>query len=108
MSIKMSTLEGHGNLIGLVAQAVSSVTSAEADDLAEFENLRKILDQIDKAVGQISDAPTQVLEDAKGATSKASQAVQQILQHQAKDNSESIKAVSETIASLQTLIYEAA
>jgi two-component system chemotaxis sensor kinase CheA len=106
--MKMSTLEGNDNLIGLVAQAVSSVTSAEADDLAEFENLRKILDQIDKAVGQISDAPTQVIEDAKGATSHASQTVQEILQHQAKDSSESIKEVSETIASLQALIDETA
>lgn len=93
-------------LIGLIDQAASAINMLSATDLSEVENLQIILDQIKQNIAEINDGPAQLLEQAQGTTSEATEALQEILQKEAQDTAKSIEIISEAISSLQKVTDE--
>ena len=75
-------------------------------DLSELESLQTILDQINHTIAEISDGPTQLLAQAKGAASDVSEVLQKILHQEVEDTAQSMEVVSGVISTLQSLIYQ--
>ena len=61
MAKKQQTKE-HNKLTKLVEQASLTINMAEADDLAEMQNLQNIMGEIEKNIETIAQAPTQLLD----------------------------------------------
>ena len=93
-------------LTELIDQAASAINMISATDLSEIENLQKILDQIKQNITEISDGPAQLLEQARGKTSQATEALQEILQKENQDTVKSIEIISQAISTLQSLTSE--
>ena len=90
-------------LTELIDQAASAINMISATDLSEIENLQKILDQIKQNITEISDCPAQLLEEAQGKTSEATEALQEILQKENQDTARSIEIISQAISTIQSL-----
>lgn len=93
-------------LTGLIDQAASAINMLSATDLSEIENLQTTLDQIKENIAEISDCPSQLLEQAKGTTSEAIEALQEVLQKETQDTAKSIEIISQAISTLQSLTDE--
>ena len=93
-------------LTGLIDQAASAINMLSATDLSEIENLQTTLDQIKENIAEISDFPSQLLEQAKGTTSEAIEALQEVLQKETQDTAKSIEIISQAISTLQSLTDE--
>ncbi len=93
-------------LTGLIDQAASAINMLSATDLSEIENLQTILDQIKQNIAEISDCPSQLLDQAKGTTSEAIEALQEVLQKETQDTAKSIEIISQAISTLQSLTDE--
>ncbi|MBC8468802.1 MAG: chemotaxis protein CheA [Planctomycetes bacterium] len=90
-------------LTELIEQAASAINMISATDLSEIENLQKILDQIKQNITEISDGPAQLLEEAQGRTSEATEALQEILRKETQDTARSIEIISQAISTIQSL-----
>ena len=90
-------------LTELVEQAASAINLMSATDLSEIENLQKILDDIKENIAEMSGGSSQLLEEAQDKTSQATQALQEILQKENQDVSESIEIISQAILALQKM-----
>jgi chemotaxis protein histidine kinase CheA len=93
-------------LTELIDQAASAINMISATDLSEIENLQKILNQIKQNITEISDGPAQLLEQARGKTSQATEALQKILRKENQDTVKSIEITSQAISTLQSLTDE--
>jgi two-component system chemotaxis sensor kinase CheA len=93
-------------LTELVEQASLAVNMVSPADLSEVEKLQAILDQIQQTIGQISDGPAQLLEQAKGTSGDAATQIEKILHKEAEDANKSIEVVSEAVLALQDLIEQ--
>ena len=93
-------------LTELIDQAASAINMISATDLSGVENLQTILDQIKQNITEISDGPAQLLEQARGKTSQATEALQEILQKENQDTVKSIEIISQAISTLQSLTDE--
>ena len=93
-------------LIDLIEQAASAINMLSPTDLSELERLQTILDQINRAIAEISEGPAELLEEAKGTTSGAAEMLQKILQQEVEDTTQSIEAVSQAVSALQSLIEQ--
>lgn len=67
---KKQQIKEDNKLTKLVEQASLTINMAEPDDLADMQNLQNILNEIEKNIETITQAPTQLLEQAKGTTSE--------------------------------------
>ena len=90
-------------LTELIDQAASAINMISATDLSEIENLQAILDQIKQNIAEISDYPAQLLEQAQGRTSEATEALQEILRKESQDTARSIEIISQAISTLQSM-----
>jgi two-component system chemotaxis sensor kinase CheA len=90
-------------LTELIDQAASAINMISATDLSEIENLQAILDQIKQNIAEISDYPAQLLEQAQGRTSEATEALQEILRKETQDTARSIEIISQAISTLQSM-----
>ena len=87
----------------LVEQAASAINLLSPDDTSEVDNLQKLLDEINECISEVSDGPARILEQAKGTTSDAIEVLQQILQKEVQDTTQSVGVVSKAVCSLQKL-----
>ncbi len=90
----------------LVEHAACSTNMLNSTDLSELEKLQAILKQINESIAAISDGPTQLLEQANGTTSEASELLQKILQKEVQDTDKSLESVSGAVSVLQGLIEQ--
>lgn len=90
-------------LTELIDQAASAINMISATDLSELENLQEILDQIKQNITEIGDGPAQLLEQAQGRTSEATEALQEILRKETQDSDRSIEIISQAISTIQSL-----
>ncbi len=90
----------------LIEQAACSTNMLCSADLSELENLQTILKQIDESIAGISDGPEQLIKQANGTTSQASELLQKILQKEVQDTDKSIESVSGAVSVLQGLIEQ--
>ncbi len=68
-------MQDSNKLIKLVEQAACSINMLDPTDLSELDKLQKILEQIDESIVEISDGPATLLQEAKGTTADASEAL---------------------------------
>lgn len=87
----------------LIEQAACSVTMLGPDDISEMDELEKTMDKINESIDGISDGPSELLEQAKGATSEAKEELHKILEKEVEDTTSSIAVVSKVIQDLQGL-----
>lgn len=97
-------MQNSDRLTSLIEQASLAVNMLNPTDVSDVESLQAILDQINRTVAKISDAPIELLEQAKGAGSEATEALAKILRQEAEDSARSIEVVSQVVCSLQSLI----
>jgi len=90
-------------LTELIDQAASAINMISAEDLSELENLQKILDQIKQNITETGNGPAQLLEQAQGSTSEATEALQEILRKETQDTARSIEIISQAITTIQSL-----
>ena len=93
-------------LSGLVDQAASVINMLSPSDLSDIESLQTILDQIRENINQWNEGPTQLLEQARGTTSEAADALQKMLQDQNRDTTDLIETISQAITVLQNITVE--
>jgi len=93
-------------LTSLIEQASLAVNMLNPADLSDVESLQAILDQIDQTITNISDAPVELLEQARGASCEATEALAKVLRREAEDSARSIEMVSQVVCSLQSLISQ--
>ncbi|MCE5341947.1 MAG: chemotaxis protein CheA [Planctomycetaceae bacterium] len=91
-------------LIELIEQAACSTNMLSPSDTVELNRLQTIVSEIQKGIEETKDISSQIVEQARGSTIKASDALQKILQNQADDAVKSIESVSGCISILQGLI----
>ena len=70
-------------------------------DMSELENLQAILDQIKQNVTGMSDVPVELIEQAKGTTSDAVEALEKIFQSRAEDATRLIATIAQAVTTLQ-------
>ncbi len=97
-------MQNSDELTSLIEQASLAVNMLNPTDVSDVESLQAILDQINQTVAKISDAPVELLEQAKGAGSQATEALAKILRQEVEDSARSIEVVSQVVCSLQSLI----
>lgn len=88
----------------LVQQAASAVNMLSPTDTSELENLQAIVDQIKQNVTGLDDGRVHALaglEQAKGATSDAVEALQRIFQSEAEDVTKLIETITQAVITLQ-------
>ncbi|MHC4425100.1 MAG: chemotaxis protein CheA [Planctomycetota bacterium] len=95
-------------LTELVNQAASAINMLNPTDMSELENLQTILDQVKQNVAQMSDGPAELLEQARGTTSDAVEALQKIFQSQTQDSTNLIEAITQAVSTLQGFTDEIA
>jgi chemotaxis protein histidine kinase CheA len=96
-------MQDSNKLIKLVEQAACSINMLDPTDLSELDKLQKILEQIDESIVEISDGPDALLEEAKGTTADASEALQKMVTDQTKDDEASVETISQAVITLQGL-----
>ena len=96
-------MQDSNKLIKLVEQAACSINMLDPTDLSELDKLQKILEEIDESIIEISDGPAALLQEAKGTTADASEALQEMVTDQAKDAEASVETISQAVTTLQTL-----
>jgi len=95
--------DSNKKLMDLIEQAACSANMLDAADVAELDKLQTTFSEISKAVTELSDAPAQLLEQAKGSTSQATELLQKILKHQAEDTGKAIESISKIVSLLQNI-----
>jgi two-component system chemotaxis sensor kinase CheA len=75
-------------------------------DMSELDGLQAIFEQIDRSVAEIKECPAQLLEQARGKTSGAVDAIHKILQQEVTDTAASIEVISAAVCTLQSLIEQ--
>ena len=99
-------MQNHNKLMDLMEQAACSANMLSPTDLSELDKLQTIMDEITEKMAGISDGPSQLLEQVNGTTAEASELLQQMLQNEVEDTSESIESVSQAVSVLQGLIEQ--
>jgi two-component system chemotaxis sensor kinase CheA len=95
-------------LTELVDQAASAINVLDPTDMSELEKLQTILDQIKQDVVRMDDGPAELLEQAKGTTSDAVEALQEIFQSQTQDSTRLIETITQAVSTLQNFTDEIA
>ena len=75
-------------------------------DMSELENLQAILDQIKQNVAGITECPAELLEQAKGMTCDAAEALEKIFQSRSEDAASLIATISQAVSTLQGFTNE--
>lgn len=91
-------------LTELTEQASLAINTLSVSDLSEIESLQTILDQIGQSITEISEGPVELLEKARGATSKSVEALGQVLGQEAEDAARSVETVSQAVVIIQSLV----
>ncbi len=91
-------------LIELTEQASLAINTLSVSDPSEIENLQAILDEIGQSIAEMSEGPSELLEQARGATSSSVEALGQVLRQEAEDTARSVETVSQAVVILQSLI----
>jgi len=97
-------MQNENKLAKLIDQASLAINMLSPADLSDVEKLQKILDQINQTITEATDGPAELLEQAKGATSDSVEILQQILQKDIFNSTESLEVVSQAIVVLQDMI----
>jgi len=97
-------MQNSDKLTSLIEQAFLEVNMLNPTDLSEVESLQAILGEIDHTVAKISDGPVELLEQARNASSEATEALVKVLRQEAEDSVRSIEVVSKIVGSLQSMI----
>jgi two-component system chemotaxis sensor kinase CheA len=105
---KTDKMQETDKLTELVNQAASAINMLNPTDMSELENLQTILDQVKQNVAQMSDGPAELLEQARGTTSDAVEALQKIFQSQAQDSTNLIETITQAVSTLQGFTGEIA
>jgi len=90
-------------LTSLIKQASSAIKTLRPTDESEVKNLQVILDEINHAVAKMSSGHVELHEQAKDASSKATEAPAKVPQQEDEDSVRSIEAVSQAVRSFQNL-----
>jgi len=88
----------------LVQQAASAINMLSPTDMSELENLQAVIDQIKQNIAALDSGPASVLaglEQAKGATSDAAEAMGRILQSETEDVAKLIETITQAVVTLQ-------
>ncbi len=101
---KKQQTKQENKLTKLVEQASMTINMAEPDDMEEMQNLQNIIGEIEKNIGTIAQAPTQLLEQVKGTTSDAAEMLHEILKQETKDSAKSVEKIATAVSELQGLI----
>jgi two-component system, chemotaxis family, sensor kinase CheA len=88
-------------LAELVNQAASAITTLNPTDVSELESLQAVLDEIKRNVSAMNDGPVELLEQAKGMTSDAAEALEKIFQSRAEDATSLIATITQAVSTLQ-------
>ena len=99
-------MQNNDKLTGLIEQAASAINMLSPADMSELDSLQAIFEQIDRSVAEIKECPTQLLEQARGKTSGAVDAIHKILQREVTDTAASIEVISAAVCTLQSLIEQ--
>ncbi|MHC4790992.1 MAG: PAS domain S-box protein, partial [Planctomycetota bacterium] len=85
-------MQNGDKLTSLIEQASLAVNMLSPTDVSEIESLQVILDEINHAVTKMSSGPVELLEQAKDASSEATEALAKVLQQEAEDSARLIEA----------------
>ena len=99
-------MQNNDKLTGLIEQAASAINMLSPADMSELDGLQAIFEQIDRSVAEIKECPAQLLEQARGKTSGAVDAIHKILQQEVTDTAASIEVISAAVCTLQSLIEQ--
>ena len=99
-------MQNNDKLTGLIEQAASAINMLSPADMSELDSLQAIFEQIDRSVAEIKECPAQLLEQARGKTSGAVDAIHKILQQEVTDTAASIEVISAAVCTLQSLIEQ--
>ena len=99
-------MQNNDKLTGLIEQAASAINMLSPADMSELDSLQAIFEQIDRSVAEIKECPAQLLEQARGKTSGAVDAIHKILQREVTDTAASIEVISAAVCTLQSLIEQ--
>lgn len=91
-------------LIELTEQASLAINTLSVSDPSEIESLQAILEKIGQSIAEISEGPSELLEQARSATSNSVEALGQVLRQEAEDTARSIETVSQAVMILQSLV----
>jgi len=97
-------MQNSDKLTSLIEQASLAVNMLNPTDVSDVESLQAILDEINHTVAKISSGPVELLEQARGASSEATEALAKVLRQEAEDSARSIEVVSKVVGSLQGMI----
>lgn len=97
-------MKDNNKLAELIEQAACSTNMLEPTDFSEFDKLQKIIDEIKENIAEITDAPANLIKQAKGSTTQANRLLKEALENQTEDASKSIKSVCKVVSTLQGLI----
>jgi two-component system chemotaxis sensor kinase CheA len=93
----------------LVHQAASAINVLNPTEMSELESLQTILDQIKQNIAGMNNGPARCLaglEQAKGTTSDAVEALQEIFQSEAEDVTKLIETITQAVVALQSFTDE--
>ncbi len=96
-------MQNSNKLTSLIEQASLAINTLSPTDVSEVESLQTVLDEINHTVAKTSSGPVELLEQAKDASSEATEALAKVLQQEAEDSARSIGVVSQAVCSLQNL-----
>ncbi|UCC98418.1 MAG: chemotaxis protein CheA [Phycisphaerales bacterium] len=93
----------------LVHRAASAINVLNPTEMSELESLQTILDEIRQNITGMNDGPDPCsagLEQAKGTTSDAVEALQKIFQSEAEDVTKLIETITQAVVTLQSFTDE--
>ena len=99
-------MQNQNKLMDLMEQAACSVNMLSPTDLSELDKLQTIMNEINEKTAEISDGPSQLLEQVNGTTAETADLLQKMLQKEVKDTGKSIESVSQAVSVLQDLIEQ--
>ena len=101
-------MQNDTELIKLIEQAASMASVLSPINMAEVEELQKILNQINRTVVETGGCTNQLFQQIKGTTTDAAELLQKVLEKQVADTDKSIKTVLQAVSALQGLIDQIA
>lgn len=99
-------MQNNDKMAGLIEQAASAINMLSPTDMSELDGLQEIFEQINQSIAEIKECPAQLLEQAKGKTSSAVDAIHKILQKEVTDSAASIEVISTAVCTLQNMIEQ--
>lgn len=91
-------------LIELTERASLAINTLSVSEPSEVESLQAILDEIGRSIAEISEGPSELLEQARDATSSSVEALGQALCQESEDAARTMETVSQAVMILQSLI----